>query len=144
MFNKSYSFDKVYVGKFTHDADFLEELNSFCVQNDIRTGWISAIGAVKSIVLGYYDQDEKKYYTLDNLKNKHLELASCMGNISIKDGKPFAHVHVVVTDEEGKSFGGHLMPGSKVFAGEFMIQALTGEDLNRNLDEVTGLPLWKD
>ena len=64
------------------------------------------------------------------------------GNISLKDDKIMAHSHITLADFDGKAFGGHLMPGVKIFAAEFYIQELLGGVLNRIQDPVTKLPLW--
>ena len=40
--------------------------------------------------------------------------------------------------------GGHLAPGTTVFAAEYVIQAFDGPEFCRGFDEVTGLPLWDD
>lgn len=42
----------------------------------------------------------------------------------------------------GTTFGGHLAPGTLVFACECVIQVLEGPQLVRRWDEQTGLPLW--
>ena len=76
--------------------------------------------------------------------NKKLEIASCMGNISLKDSEIMVHAHIVLADWEGKAFGGHLMPGTKIFAAEFQIQEYVGTELHRGKDEKTGLPLWQE
>ena len=51
-------------------------------------------------------------------------------------------MHIVLSDEEGKAVGGHVMPGTIIFAGEFIIHSYKGNELIRSLDEQTGLPLW--
>ena len=70
------------------------------------------------------------------------ELASCAGNISLKDGEPFVHVHVVLADEAGNTKAGHLLEGI-VFAAEVHLRQLEGPKLERKYDEVTGLSLWE-
>jgi len=66
-----------------------------------------------------------------------------VGNISLKDGRPFLHAHVTLADKEGHAFGGHLAPGTIVFVCELVVQALEGPEFTRELDQETGLPLWK-
>jgi uncharacterized protein len=146
MIKNFYSPEKVYLGRLPHNSDLLEELTRFCIENNIRTGWISVIGAVKDICLGYYNQEKQEYLVLkeDLGENRRMEIANCSGNISIKEGKPFLHLHIVATNKEGKAFGGHLMPGTIIFAGEFMIQSLQGEELCREFDKETGLSLWQE
>lgn len=131
-----------YIGKFDYDCDVLAAINEFCHNNDINSGWFSIIGAVKTSCLGFYNQEDKKY-TVKKF-DEPMEIVSCSGNISIKDGKPFAHMHIVLSDESGCAFGGHVMHGTIVFAGEFIIQSYEGEKLVRGLDGQTGLPLWQN
>lgn len=132
---------RVFLGRFEAGKDLLAELTEFCKSLNIRLGVFSLIGAVRSAKLGYYEQNEKKYTGCVEL-NKKLEISSCTGNISIKDGEIFVHAHITLADFDGKAFGGHLMPGTEIFAAEFNIQELIGDDLVRGKDEVTGLPLW--
>ena len=71
-----------------------------------------------------------------------MEIISCFGNATLRDGKPFVHVHVVLSDCEGKTFSGHLLPGTTLFACEVFIDEFEGEALDRSYDELTGLHLW--
>ena len=71
-----------------------------------------------------------------------MEIVSMYGNISLKNGKPFVHAHVVLSDKKGNARGGHLLPGSSVFACELTIEEFEGPELIRGFDERTGLTLW--
>ncbi len=42
---------------------------------------------------------------------KPLEIASLVGNLSTKDGEPYAHLHIVLGDIHGHTYGGHLSSG---------------------------------
>lgn len=132
---------RIFLGRFEAGDDLLSELNDFCRKNSVRLGVFSIIGAVRNAKLGYFDQEKKQYTGCVEI-DKKLEISSCTGNISIKDGDVFCHAHITLADFEGKAFGGHLMPGTEVFAAEFHVQELTGAELVRGRDEKTGLPLW--
>ncbi|MBU0574293.1 MAG: DNA-binding protein [Candidatus Margulisbacteria bacterium] len=132
---------RVFIGRLEHGADLLEQMNSFCRASNVRLGTINVIGAVTCAKMGYYDQEMKTYTNCVEL-NQKLEISSCMGNISIKDGEIFVHAHICLSDFDGKTYGGHLMPGTHIFAAEFFIQELLGPDLVRAKDKDTGLPLW--
>jgi len=108
----------------------------------IKLGVFSVIGALTGAKLGYYKQDEKKYTDCVSL-DKKLEIASCTGNISLLNSEIFVHAHIVLADHSGKAYGGHLMPGSTIFAAEYYIQELKGTPLERTRDPETGLNLWK-
>ena len=138
----SYKIKNLFMGKLPHGGDLLAELEKICSDKKIKTGILTAIGAVKNATVGFYNQSEKKY--LKHQFDKPLEILSLNGNISIKDDKTMVHAHIVLSDSEGNSFGGHLMPGTTIFACEFWIFEIEGELLIRGFDEVTGLPLWKN
>ena len=140
----SYETEKTDIGRIPYNSDLLEQINNFCLKNVVNIGTVNIIGAVKQAKVGYYSQDKQTYRILEgeNLKGG-LEIVSCTGNISIKDSKPFAHIHIILSNSEGKTFGGHLMPGTIVYAGEFIIQKFKGENPVRSMDKITKLPLWQ-
>lgn len=130
------------MGRLDYKSDLLTEINKICINENIKNGYINIIGALSSLKTGFFDQEKKQYvYTVHKSENP-LEISSCMGNVSVKDDKPFCHIHIVTSDREGKCFGGHLMEGAQVYAAEFIIQELLGKELVRGLDEETRLPLW--
>ncbi|MBO8167659.1 MAG: DNA-binding protein [Thermoanaerobacteraceae bacterium] len=132
---------RILMGRVPHDADLLQWLTHFVQENHIRLGEISLIGAVKKAVLGYYHQDRQEYEQL--VIDMPLEIANGTGNVSLKDGKPFVHLHVTLADDRGTAFGGHVAEGTRVFACEVIIREFTGTELSRHKDETTGLTLWK-
>lgn len=128
--------------RLPHGEDLLGALNGICRKMRIGSGVINVIGAVKNAVVGYYHQDTKEYQAIP--LDQTWEIASCSGNISVKDGSPIVHAHIVLSDETGKAVGGHLMPGTEIFAAEASILELKGQPLVRRTDDTTGLPLWSD
>lgn len=132
----------VYMGRLSHGADLLEELNRLCGESNIECGRIEAIGAVQRACIGYYNQTRREYKF--NTIDAPLEILKLFGNISIKDGAPMVHVHITLADENGRAFGGHLGPGTIIFACECIIEAFEGPAFQRIHDEQTGLPLWSD
>lgn len=131
------------MGRVPHGADLLDWITSFCVEKNITLGTISLIGAVSQAAYSYYDQADKKYHTIGPVE-RELEILSATGSISLKDGAPFAHIHIIFSDEKGDAFGGHLVTGTTIFACEFNITKLSGPALERDYDETTGLYLWKE
>ena len=136
-----YPENQAHLCRLPHDGDVLEEINKICADHGITAGTLTVIGAVKKVRLGFYHQDRKEYEILDF--DEPLEIVSCAGNISLKDGKPFAHLHVALSDARGALIGGHLMPGTVIFAAEACIQKFHGAAPAREFDPTTGLPLWQ-
>ena len=143
MYLKQYETGRTFISKLQYNSDLLEELNKICIDENIKAGSISLIGAVSSLKLAFFDQITKQYINTTYAYDEPMEIVSCSGNISVKDGKPFCHVHLIAADRKGKCIGGHLVAGTAVFAGEVIIQEFLGEDLIRETDEVTKLSLWK-
>lgn len=98
--------------KLEPNDDILESLTEAITENSIQTGFFTAIGAIKTATLGYYLLDQKKYKTITLEGN--FEIVCCSGNITLKDGAPMIHAHLVVADKKGHAFGGHLLAGNKV------------------------------
>ncbi|MBA4313205.1 MAG: DNA-binding protein [Chlorobiaceae bacterium] len=137
----NYKFKRTIIGQFSHGTDLLEELTQLVQKEDIRSGRIHGIGATTHAIVAYYDQNTKKYNSMEFTGG--MEILNLTGNVSIRDGKPFVHVHLLLGDPNGKVFGGHLMPGTKLWASEVIIDEFEGEELVRGQDEKTGLFLWK-
>lgn len=132
---------KTFIGKLKFGGDLLGELTSVCEENYIRLGRVEALGAVKKARVGFYDQQAREYNFLEI--DKPLEITKLIGNISLRDGKPMVHAHITLSDSQGNAYGGHLAPGTIVFACEFIMNSYDGPDHIRDYDEQTGLPLWK-
>lgn len=134
-----YSTGKELIARLEHDADLVQSITKLARSNGVEAGSLIAIGALKRARLGYYDQESHRYREME-IDTPH-EMASCIGNISLKDGEPFVHVHVVLADETGNTKAGHLSEGI-VFAAEVHLHELKGPRLEREYDEATGLSLW--
>jgi predicted DNA-binding protein with PD1-like motif len=128
------------MGRLSLGADLLDELTEMVATLEIQAGTLQVIGAVSTLVLGYFHQDRQEYETLNTAGQ--WEIASGLGNISIRDGEPFVHLHVVASGSDGQAVGGHLMAGTTVFAAEAYVRALDGDAPVRVPDDPTGLTLW--
>ena len=113
-------------------------------EHALQTAWVSAIGAFEWIELTEYNQTDRRYEPAHRFER--CELLSMQGNLSLREGKPFWHLHASVSlREDGRdvTYGGHVADGV-VFALEFRIECFDGLELHRADDEATGLQLWAD
>lgn len=129
------------MGRLPQGADLLEALTELCARENITAGEVRAIGALTKAVLGFYSQKNREY---EYLTLEHpLEIVSLLGDVSLKEGRPFVHAHVSLGDEQGHLWGGHLAPGSEVFSCEVMlVEYQTDKPFERGFDQGTGLLLW--
>ena len=123
-----------------HNADLIQFVTELAEKKEIIVATFTAIGALKRAKLEFYNQEKHEYQEI-TLDSPH-EIASCIGNISVKDGKPFVHAHAVLADKNGNTKAGHLLEGM-VFAAEISLRELKGAKLERKYDEITGLSLWE-
>jgi len=132
---------RVIIRRLEPGRDLLDELSRVVRENDIRLGLLSGIGALKRAAVGMFEQERRQYRT--TTFDEEMELCALAGNVSLKDGAPFCHVHLTLADREGRAFGGHAMPGCIIFVAEVAILALEGPPLARvPHDEAGGLAVW--
>jgi predicted DNA-binding protein with PD1-like motif len=131
---------RAFVGRLETGSDLVQEVERFCAEQGITAAQVTVIGAVRRARYAYYEQGDHRYRELESAT--HHELVGFVGNISLREGRPFLHAHATFADADGATVGGHLLPGCEVFAGEVMIRELGDVSLVRLHDEETGLALW--
>lgn len=131
---------RAFVGRLETGDDLVEEIERLCAEHDLRAAWVSVIGAVRHASFAYYEQADHRYLELQS--DEHHEITGFVGNVSVREGRLFLHAHATFCARSGSAVGGHLLPGCEVFAAEVTIREMTGVELVRTPDEVTGLSLW--
>ena len=121
-------------------GDYINQtFETFAEFKGVGCAWLNGIGALENPEIGYYSIDDKSYH------RKHFkgefELISLLGNITMKEGKPFAHTHITFSDSSYKVFGGHLFDAKITAAGEFLMQ-LGNNNITREMNNEIGLSLW--
>jgi predicted DNA-binding protein with PD1-like motif len=132
---------KIGVFRLLENDDLIESVKKKAQESNIRAGAFILIGSIKHAVLGYYRDGEYKNTKFEG----PLEVASCTGNVAVDEkGKTVVHAHVVVTNEKGEAFGGHLMTDSPVGAtAELILIETEGISMVRVFDEKTKLRLLR-
>jgi predicted DNA-binding protein with PD1-like motif len=114
-------------------ADLKGEIEAYVLQEKIEAGWISTgVGSLTELQVRFANQPNA-----DTL-NGHLEIVSLTGTVSVNG----SHLHISVSDSKGKTIGGHLMPGSKVYT---TAELVIGESLRHKFTrEEDGTTPWKE
>ncbi|MBN1534778.1 MAG: DUF296 domain-containing protein [Spirochaetes bacterium] len=136
-----YTASRTILSRLAHGADLLDALTGICTGQGVTAGSLQAIGALSEARVAYYHQETKTYEEIP--LPGHWEILSCIGNVSLRDGAPICHAHMILGDARGNTVGGHLVKGCRVFACECTVTVLAGTPLHRGLDEITGLRLWE-
>ena len=120
--------------------DVIPTLEKYCAENKIVAGVFTGIGAVHNIEIGYYDFEKREYHFRSEAGD--LEVASMNGNVAQFEGKPFIHVHAVLSrcDKTLECIGAHIKKASVAVTLEvFLTEMNVG--LTRKHDDFIGLKL---
>ncbi|ACV46895.1 MULTISPECIES: PPC domain-containing DNA-binding protein [Halomicrobium] len=127
-----------YVCRLETGRDWRAQIEDFADEQGIDAAFFQGLGAVEDAEIYFYDQERQEYDAVTF--PEPLEVAACVGNVSLLDGEPFAHTHAVLSRPDGSALAGHLNSAT-VFAGELHVRAFDAE-LAREHDETTDLDLW--
>lgn len=132
--------DNTHILKIEKGEDVIATVTAFCKNEGIENAYFRGIGAVEHISCGYYALSEKKYYfkQYDGL----YEVISATGNVMLKEGEPFVHLHAVFSDEENATFGGHIEEMRVGVVLEVVLEVLPTR-ISRELDHEIGLFLMR-
>ena len=130
--------NKIFISLQTGD-EIVESITDIFKQEKIYSGMINGIGAINKVQLGFYNLESKKYKK--KYFNDDYELTSLMGNIALKDGNPFVHIHINMSDENFDVIGGHLFSAVTAASAEVIV-LLDNQYIKRELDQKVGLYLW--
>jgi predicted DNA-binding protein with PD1-like motif len=125
-----------YLLRLETDEDIVESLTRFAQDWRIDTGTVTGIGSVHHAVLGYFDRATKEY--LRRPVDADCEIVSLVGNITLKDGFPFPHVHVTLGTRGFDAIAGHLFQGKVAATCELVVRPLPGA-VQRRRDAASGL-----
>lgn len=130
--------DREFLVRMESGADWRTGIERFADDEEIDAAVFYGLGAVRDAELMFYDQDDQEYRLVEF--DEPLEVAACMGNVSLLDGDRFAHTHAILSRPSGQAVAGHL-DGATTFAGELYVREFD-EPLVREHDDETGLDLW--
>jgi uncharacterized protein len=135
---QSKQFDDRFVLRLEAAEPVIETLTGFLASNGIGFANVSAAGAVKRARLGYWDAGQRQYRFRDF--DEQMETVSFQGNASIKEGKPFLHIHGVFGRSDYSVIGGHVKEAWVYPTFEVWLRT-ERIDVRRAHDDATGLDL---
>jgi predicted DNA-binding protein with PD1-like motif len=122
-----------HVLRLTPGQDLKRELDSF-VEGSRWTAAVvlTCVGSLTTAVLRFADRDEPEVLA------GPFEILSLCGTLGAIGG---SHLHLAVSDGEGRTKGGHLKQGSLVrTTAELVLGRLDAWRFERQLDPATGYP----
>lgn len=121
-------------------TDLLAGLNRAAAELGFQAATLQIVGAVRTLAVAYFNQQDKHYepHTYEG----GIEISGGIGNVSLKEGEPFVHIHVTGSRRDGSTVAGHLTEGSEVYMIEAYFRVFEGAAPVRELDEEVALPVW--
>lgn len=129
-------FNNKYVVRVDKDEELVSSLKRFCIENNIKLGSVTGIGATNKATIGIFVIDEKRYVSKE-LTGDH-EITALAGNISTMNGEVYLHLHATLGDSEHRAFGGHLTSAVISATSEIIVDAIDGE-VEREFNEKVGI-----
>lgn len=134
-------FGNTFVARLDMGDEILSALSVLSTKESIRLAKVSGIGAVSEATIGVLNTDTHEYFS--RTYTGRYEIASLMGNITAKDGKPYFHIHINIGNTETEEcHSGHLNEAVISATGELIIELIEG-DIGREFSPLVGLNILK-
>ncbi|MEP6951014.1 MAG: PPC domain-containing DNA-binding protein [Ginsengibacter sp.] len=98
--------DTSYAFRLMPGADLRVSIENFVRQHKIQAGWIAGcVGSLTEYSIRFAHQP------VESTGNGHFEIVSLAGTVSVNG----VHLHISISDSTGKTIGGHLVEGCKIY-----------------------------
>tara|TARA_B100001750_G_scaffold160702_1_gene129610 strand:- start:95 stop:526 length:432 start_codon:yes stop_codon:yes gene_type:complete len=119
--------------------EIMDSITRIAIKENIGFSSLTGIGTADNVELGFFNLKDKEYKR--STFEGEYELTSLIGNVTMKDGKQFVHIHVNISDQNYKVYGGHLFNANILATAEIVLEVLD-TNITRNLDDNIGLHFW--
>ena len=123
---------------FDKGDEVMSTLQRFAKEHNLTASRFSAIGALESAVLGYFNWDRKEYDRIPVVDQ--VEVLSLDGDVALDGSQPKVHAHAVLGRRDGSCVGGHLLEARVRPTLEVILVESPGY-LRKTCDPETGLAL---
>jgi predicted DNA-binding protein with PD1-like motif len=126
--------DTGFILVFEPQEKVIETFTKFCEENNINGGIFNGIGAFDYVKIGHFNTTTKRY--MEHEFRESLEVLSVKGNITEKEGKPFIHMHAMVSDTNMRVYGGHLVEANVSVTLEVYVRKFEEKISRKYYDEI--------
>ena len=121
--------NKAYVFRLKPSEDLRKGIDAIVKEKNIEAGWINTcVGSLTDYTIRFASQQE------GICGSGHFEIVSLTGTVSIGG----SHLHISISDFTGKTIGGHLLEGCKIYTtAEIIIGSTTAYEFKREKDGTT-------
>jgi uncharacterized protein len=123
---------------FDQGDEVMSALQRFVKEHNLNASRFSAIGALESALLGYFDWEHKKYDRIP--VSGQVEVLSLNGDVALDGAEPKVHAHAVLGRRDGSCVGGHVLEAKVRPTLEVILIESPGY-LRKTCDRASGLAL---
>lgn len=122
--------EKIYAFRLKPGEDLRNAIDAMVKEKNISAGWIiTCTGSLSECKIRFADRQE------GTIGLGHFEIVSLVGTVSING----SHLHISISDSTGKTIGGHLLEGCKIYiTAEIVLGATSAYEFARVRDDQTG------
>lgn len=111
-----------------------EQIEAFAICEKVPSASLSAIGFA-NVTFGFWDAGKKQF---NPRTFRNVEMASIVGSLAWKEGKPSIHAHGVAGDSSFDTYGGHIL-SMEVGTGSLEVTVTAyPQQLERGIDPKIG------
>ncbi len=129
---------RTFVLAFDKGDEVQEQLARFASEQKVVAGELRGIGGFSEVTLAYFEKKTMQYEPIP--VREQVEVVSIAGNITLADGKPKVHAHVVIGKKDGSTMAGHLL-SARVWPTLELFATAYATPVERKTDSETKLPL---
>ncbi len=122
----------------TSGDEVMSAITSFAAEHNLRATQFTAIGALSRAVVAFFDWTTRQYRHIP--VDEQVEVLSLLGDVTLDQGTPKVHAHIVLGKADASAHGGHLVEAHVRPTLEIVLTE-TPTHLRRRFDADSGLPL---
>ena len=131
--------EKNIILRLDRNEEIISSLELISRKEDIKSAFISGIGALEYVCIGRYKISSKEFIKKEF--SGEFEVVSILGNMSLLENNEInIHLHISLADNNFNLFGGHLVKGIVSATMELKI-TVEKKELKRIYNENLGLNL---
>jgi hypothetical protein len=97
----------VFEANFSAGDEIVSGLTDLAIAHHITSGYVTGLGGLSGALLAWGDPEVNAFKKIP--VDEKCELISLLGHITLRDGKPYVHLHAVVGLRDGSTKAGHVM-----------------------------------
>jgi len=119
----------VYAFRLKPGEDLRNGIDAIVKEKNIHAGWINTcVGSLTDYHIRFANQQE------GSSGSGHFEIVSLTGTVSVNGH----HLHISISDSTGKTIGGHLLEGCKIYTtAEIVVGSSSNYEFKREKDGTT-------